>query len=122
MVGLLLNPTPFPQYYKSFVLLTCISFSDIEEIFIARFGRWNEVVAELDADEEYRKNYEKMNPDRLFEDEISNNESVRTMIYFEQSDKFKAWLESQQKTENGDFSPTAIRNSVTILNGPGRGP
>lgn len=29
---------------------------------------------------------------------------------------------SQQKTENGDFSPTAIRNSVTILNGPGRGP
>ena len=49
---------------------------------------------DLDADEEYRKNYEIMNPDRLFEDEISNNESVRTMIYFEQSDKFKAWLES----------------------------
>lgn len=55
---------------------------------------------DLDADEEYRKNYEKMNPDRLFEDEISNNESVRTMIYFEQSDKFKAWLRSQRKTEN----------------------
>ena len=73
---------------------------DIEEIFIVRFGGWNDVVSELDADEEYRKNYEKLNPDRLFEDEISNNESVRTMIYFEQSDKFKAWLESQRKTEN----------------------
>ena len=36
MVNLLLNPTPFPQYYKSFVLLTCISFSDIEEIFICK--------------------------------------------------------------------------------------
>ena len=73
---------------------------DVEEIFTERFGSWNEVALDLDADEEYRKNYEKMNPDRLFEDEISNNESVRTMIYFEQSDKFKAWLESQGKTEN----------------------
>ena len=92
----------FENFRIDFNSITDFINLDIEEIFIARFGRWNDVVSELDADEEYRNNYEKMNPDRLFEDEISNNESVRTMIYFEQSDKFKAWLESQRKTENSE--------------------
>ena len=90
----------FENFRIDFNSITDFVNLDIEEIFVARFGRWNDVVAELDADEEYRKNYEKMNPDRLFEDEISNNESVKTMIYFEQCDKFKAWLESQRKTED----------------------
>ena len=90
----------FENFRIDFDSITDLINLCVGEIFIARFGRWNDVVCELDAEDEYQKNYVKMNPDRLFEDEISNNESVRTMIYFEQSDKFKAWLESQRKTEN----------------------
>lgn len=90
----------FENFRIEFDSITDLINLCVEEIFIARFGRWNDVVCELDAEDEYQKNYVKMNSDRLFEDEISNNESVRTMIYFEQSDKFKAWLESQRKTEN----------------------
>ena len=70
---------------------------DIREVFVETFGRWDDIVCRLDAEEEYQRNYEMMNPNRLFEDEIANNERVQTMIYFGQSENFRIWMESQQK-------------------------
>lgn len=70
---------------------------DIRKMFVEVFGNWGDEVCCLDAEEEYQRNYETMNPNRLFEDEIANNEQVRTMIYFGQTDNFKIWMEGQKK-------------------------
>lgn len=45
----------------------------------------------------YAKNYEEMNPDNLFQDEISNNPKVQSMIYFHKTKKFNHWLEKMKK-------------------------
>lgn len=46
----------------------------------------------LDSNVEYSKNYELLNPDRLFEDEIANNSNVQQMVYFNKAKEFETWL------------------------------
>ncbi len=60
----------------------------------------------LNADEEYSENYMSLNPDKLFEDEISNDKAVQTMIYFNRAEDFSNWIENEKsklnvKTYNG---------------------
>ena len=45
----------------------------------------------------YKENYDELNPDNLFTDEIANNQKVQIMIYFNRGDEFKNWLILQQK-------------------------
>lgn len=45
----------------------------------------------------YAKNYENMNPDNLFQDEISNNPKVQSMIYFHKTKKFNHWFEKMKR-------------------------
>lgn len=45
----------------------------------------------------YAKNYEDMNPDGLFQDEISNNPRAQSMIYFHKTKKFNHWLEKMKR-------------------------
>lgn len=45
----------------------------------------------------YKENYDELNPDNLFTDEIANNQKVQIMIYFNRGDEFKKWLILQQK-------------------------
>lgn len=45
----------------------------------------------------YKANYDELNPDNLFTDEIANNQKIQIMIYFNRGDEFKNWLILQQK-------------------------
>lgn len=76
-----------------------VSF-DYQEAVVSEFGEWRNNDAFISADEEYASNYEKMNPDRLFEDEIAHDQKAQQWIYFGQTDKFKIWLEKHQKQAN----------------------
>ena len=50
----------------------------------------------MDSEKEYAKNYELLNPNRLFEDEISNNFTLQKMIYFKNFNGFKTWLDDHK--------------------------
>lgn len=78
-------------------------FFDPKRAVQDKFGSWPDV--NVSADDEYNKNYERLNPDGLFQDEIGNNIEVQRMIYFGLQDEFDLWL-NEQKTEeeNGEQS------------------
>ncbi len=69
---------------------------DVEQVVLERFGSWNNDVQLVSAEEEYSNNYDRMNPNKIFEDEIANNLEVRTMIYFGKIAAFEKWLEIMQ--------------------------
>lgn len=75
------------------------------------FGNWNndELGGNelLDSNTEYSKNYELLNPDRLFEDEISNNSNVQQMIYFNKSKEFETWLDAQKDAQQSNINKPA---------------
>lgn len=52
----------------------------------------------------YKENYDELNPNNLFADEIANNQEVQIMIYFNRADDFKNWLIFQQKKFEKDQS------------------
>lgn len=72
---------------------------DVKQIVIEKFGSWNSDLPIVSAEEEYSKNYEIMNPDKLFEDEIADSIEVRTMVYFGRMEAFKKWLEEKQNIQ-----------------------
>ena len=72
-----------------------ISF-DVKKEVKKQFGDWESVSEILDADKEYSKNFEEMNPEKKFQDEISLNENVQMMIYFHKSEEFKKWMEIKE--------------------------
>lgn len=65
----------------------------------------------LNADEEYSENYMSLNPDKLFEDEISNDKAVQTMIYFNRAEDFSNWIENEKSKLN------SIRSNETEYDG-----
>ncbi|MEG0181105.1 MAG: DUF3883 domain-containing protein [Peptostreptococcaceae bacterium] len=81
-------------------------YFDIEKIVIGSFGSWDtdEFVSNelIESDVEYSKNYELLNPNRLFEEEISNNSNVQEMIYFNREKEFETWLKVQKDTHSPD--------------------
>ena len=53
----------------------------------------------FDAEEEYSKNYDLLNPQNLYGDIIANDDLVKTMIYFGKKDAFNNWLIQIEKKE-----------------------
>ena len=72
-----------------------ISF-DVKKEIKKQFGDWESASEILDADKEYSKNSEEMNPEKKFQDEISLNENVQVMIYFHKNEEFKNWIETKE--------------------------
>lgn len=75
---------------------------DIESKIIEKFGEWRNCENLPSAIDEYGINYEKMNPEHLYKDEISTDTKVQTMIYFYQMEKFNKWLEEQKNQIEDD--------------------
>ncbi len=75
-------------------------YFDVEEMVKGLFGDWHsEEMGNdrlLDSNVEYTNNYELLNPERLFEDEICNNTKVQQMIYFHKSKDFETWINKQK--------------------------
>lgn len=69
---------------------------DYEKIIVDEFGDWRNEDANS-ADKEYAKNYQLLNPEKLFEDELANDMNIKTMIYFNMEKEFKAWLDEKKK-------------------------
>lgn len=81
-----------PEYINS------VMFS-VEDKVVETFGEWRTSEDVFSANDEYVKNYEKMNPQKLYEDEISNNVNAQQMIYFGKEKAFNEWVESHKKLE-----------------------
>lgn len=69
---------------------------NIEEHLIKVFGDWKNTVIQVDAENEYAKNYEKLNPKKEFEDFISNDDRIRIVIYFNREEEFSKWLNDKR--------------------------
>lgn len=54
-------------------------------------------IEKIDAKTIYKENYDELNPNNMFTDEIANNRKVQIMIYFNRVDEFKSWLIMQQE-------------------------
>ena len=94
-----------------------ISF-DVKKEVKKRFGDWDGDADVLDADKEYSKNFEEMNPEKKFQDEISLNENIQTMIYFHKNEEFKKWLKmkeaelSQAENDKGNDIYAELRGVI----------
>jgi hypothetical protein len=75
----------------------------VESVVRESFSNWNNHELQdsevLDSHAEYSKNYEYLNPDRLFEEEISNNSNAQQMIYFNKTKEFETWLDKQRNAQ-----------------------
>jgi hypothetical protein len=81
-----------------------VSFNFIKEIEY-RFPILIEDVVEQDVKVVYKSNYEMMNPENLFADEIAVNSKVQIMIYFKRTNKFKCWLKDMdQKLKQSEMN------------------
>lgn len=60
---------------------------------------FKDIYAQISANSEYASNYNKLNPDGVFGEEIANDYNVQQMIYFNKSEEFKNWLNKQTEKE-----------------------
>lgn len=93
------------EHYDSIIEFENSVNFDIKMKVSEKFGNSRDENIESTKDvakNEYSKNYEEMNPNCLFEDEISNNPKVQTMIYFHNEGDFKIWIEEMQRKEEQD--------------------
>ncbi len=70
---------------------------DPEEILVKKFGQWKNVKTDVNARQRYHRNFETLNPDSLFSDEINNDPRAQTMIYFNLKSEFEAWVDRHKK-------------------------
>lgn len=91
----------FEHFAESMECENSIYF-DVKKAVIKEFGEWQSIKSHSSADEEYSSNYEKMNPNKLFEDEISNNSSAQTMIYFRRLTEFEEWLSNMKEKKESE--------------------
>lgn len=77
-------------------------YFDFEEKVVAEFGEWRKEGEVLSAENAYAENYEKMNPEKLYEDEVANDTKAQIMIYFSRVDEFHKWMEAHEKREQGN--------------------
>lgn len=86
-------------------------YFDVKSVVRESFANWynNELGGSelLDSDVEYSKNYELLNPDRLFEDEIANNSNVQQMIYFNKAKEFETWLAAKEDAQQSNTNEPA---------------
>lgn len=88
--------TSFEQFelseYQNSVLF------NVQDAVINEFGSWICQEQLLSAEEEYSKNYEKLNPENIFGDIISNNKEIQQMIYFGKANEFNEWLKKEKES------------------------
>lgn len=72
-----------------------------KNVLISEFGNWLDSEVRISADEEYEKNYKRINPNDLYKEIISNSEDVQRMLYFGSEDEFNQWL-NEQKNKNSE--------------------
>ena len=89
----ILDVDRFENYTSQVFISNSVRCNPIEEIK-EKFGEW-QCDNLLSADEVYGKNYDILNPDNKYQDEISNNRDVQRMIYFNLKDEFDCWLNNQ---------------------------
>jgi hypothetical protein len=68
---------------------------------VERFGNWidRDSNTAIDAEKEYSKNYEVLNPGNQFVDEISNNKIARQFIFFNRKEEFENWCSENKEKE-----------------------
>lgn len=74
-------------------------YFDVKNKVVEKFGSWDCCDKIVSAEEKYPKNYEYMNPNKMFEDDIANNNKVQTMIYFNRTNEFNDWLSEMQNKQ-----------------------
>ncbi|WP_147362773.1 protein NO VEIN domain-containing protein [Lachnospira eligens] len=84
--------------------INSVMFS-VEDKVVETFGEWRTSEDVFSADDEYVKNYEKMNPQKLYEDEISNDVNAQQMIYFGKEKAFNEWLDLHKRLEEKNNMP-----------------
>jgi len=78
-----------------------VEFESVQAVYNA-FPVLNGDFERGDVREVYKLNYDEMNPENLFADEIANNPKVQIMIYFKRVNDFNNWLNSQQNNIHND--------------------
>lgn len=96
----------FDCFHKIAEIDNSVKFA-FESIVVRKFGEWRNVECDKRADEEYKFNYERMNPDKLFEDVIANNLDLQRMFYFGLKDEFEAWVKKYKTADSGSLSTTS---------------
>ncbi len=88
----------FESYPQNAEITNSISYN-FESELIAKFGEWRTSPCNKSADKEYSSNYERMNPNQMYEDIIANDRNLQKMFYFGLDEEFKKWVQTQQAAE-----------------------
>ncbi len=70
------------------------------DVLINKFGDWRK--STIDCELKYSEHYKLLNPNKLYEDNIDNNDEVKQYIYFYQRDKFELWLKTIKDKESNN--------------------
>lgn len=88
----------FESYYQNAEIRNSVNYN-FENELVDRFGEWRSFICDKSADKEYSLNYERMNPNQLYEDIIANNRDLQRMFYFGLDEEFKNWIQTQKAAE-----------------------
>lgn len=89
----------FESYPQNAEIPNSVAYN-FKKALIERFGEWRTLECDKSADKEYNANYERMNPERLYEDIIANDKNLQRMFYFGLDDEFKKWIQARQAVES----------------------
>lgn len=70
------------------------------DVLINKFGDWRKTT--IDCELKYSEYYKLLNPNKLSEDNIDNNDEVKQYIYFNLKDKFELWLKKINNKESNN--------------------
>lgn len=94
-----------------------IEYDPVETV-ISEFGEWRNEKFSQSAADIYNRNYEAMNPESLFSDEIAKDIQAQTMIYFNLESEFKSWIKRRKDIdakESGHYEPDPYSRFRKIL-------
>lgn len=72
---------------------------DVVEYIKKKFGFDDQIISKNDAANSYKNNYEHLNRENKYKNEIANDDDVQQMIYFKKEQDFINWLHEQDKKE-----------------------
>nr|WIF88293.1 DUF3883 domain-containing protein [Acholeplasma laidlawii] len=116
-INFIKNYKAFENYTPSNVT-NSILFDPINHL-VSEFGNFF-VEVNIDCENIYDSNYSKLNPDKLYEDDLQNDLKAQSIIYFNNEEAFKKWLLVKQEQNNKTISPEdkykSFENIVTKAN------
>ncbi|MCQ2588281.1 MAG: DUF3883 domain-containing protein [Treponema sp.] len=82
-------------------------YFDVNEIIASEFSEIlnNPLVlkqSDCNAEDEYSVNYVQLNPQKLYEDYIANDDYAKILIYFSRKEEFENWLKKMEEKENSE--------------------